>query len=84
MIHIEFAVILIILYFFHSLLKSIKMEQSELAVKLQEYKAAIIAKFEALQAQLATADDVTPELQAAADELGAAIGVTEPPVEPTV
>ena len=60
------------------------MEQSELAVKLQEYKAAIIAKFEALQAQLATADDVTPELQAAADELGAAIGVTEPPVEPTV
>jgi hypothetical protein len=30
-----------------------------------------------LQAQLATADDVTPELQAAADELGAAIGVTE-------
>jgi hypothetical protein len=60
-----------------SLLNKIRMEQSELAVKLQEYKAAIIAKFEALQAQLATADDVTPELQAAADELGAAIGVTE-------
>jgi DNA-binding protein H-NS len=65
------------------LLNKIRMEQEQLAQTLREFKALAIAKFEALQEQLATADDVKPELQAAADELGAALGVTTLEPEPT-